>query len=439
MSLSRREFLRNARRHRRRRRRGRPDRRPVLARRAICRRRRSRLRRARGARRRRARTRAKQLGATYADIRINRYRNRSVSLRTSPERGGTGKVNHVPGRDRERDLRLRRAGDPLRRLGLRRQSRGSRRTRSRGSTARRGRRSRKANAALQQQAGRSSRRCRRIATRYITPLTKDPFDVPIAGPAGVPAGGPRGGEEGAGRADRATPRSSFRTEDKYFASTEGSSIQQLILQTAPSFTATAVDFATRKSKSRSFQVAPGHRRLRARRARAACSSSAERVGDEAVEHLKAPSVEPGVKDLVLLPDAPRAHDPRVHRPLDRARSRARLRGQLRRHVVPGAARQAGQVPRRLDDRQRHRRPHAAARRCPPCGYDDDGVKTTQFARSSRTACSSATRRSATRRTWSARRSRAAAATPTASTRSRSSACPTSGSSPARDGTSRSTT
>ena len=41
--------------------------------------------------------RAKQLGATYADIRINRYRNRSISLRTSPERGAPDKVNHVPG------------------------------------------------------------------------------------------------------------------------------------------------------------------------------------------------------------------------------------------------------------------------------------------------------------------------------------------------------
>ena len=41
--------------------------------------------------------RARKLGATYADIRINRYRNRTVSLRTSPERGAPDKVNHVPG------------------------------------------------------------------------------------------------------------------------------------------------------------------------------------------------------------------------------------------------------------------------------------------------------------------------------------------------------
>src|SRR5262249_42273126 len=44
--------------------------------------------------------RAKKLGCSYADIRINRYRNRTVSLRTSPDRSAgmmSGKVNHVPG------------------------------------------------------------------------------------------------------------------------------------------------------------------------------------------------------------------------------------------------------------------------------------------------------------------------------------------------------
>src|SRR4029453_8552974 len=43
--------------------------------------------------------RARKLGCTYADIRINRYRNQIVSLRTSPDRASgatSGKVNHVP-------------------------------------------------------------------------------------------------------------------------------------------------------------------------------------------------------------------------------------------------------------------------------------------------------------------------------------------------------
>ena len=42
---------------------------------------------------------AKKLGCSYADIRINRYRNQFVSLSTRPDRGAgmmSGKVNTVP-------------------------------------------------------------------------------------------------------------------------------------------------------------------------------------------------------------------------------------------------------------------------------------------------------------------------------------------------------
>ena len=38
---------------------------------------------------------AKKLGASYADIRINRYRDQTIALRSTPE-PGTGKINHVP-------------------------------------------------------------------------------------------------------------------------------------------------------------------------------------------------------------------------------------------------------------------------------------------------------------------------------------------------------
>src|SRR5512139_2144637 len=39
--------------------------------------------------------RARKAGATYADIRINRYRSQMVSLRSQPD-FATGKLNHVP-------------------------------------------------------------------------------------------------------------------------------------------------------------------------------------------------------------------------------------------------------------------------------------------------------------------------------------------------------
>src|SRR6185503_5220928 len=41
-------------------------------------------------------SRARALGASYADIRINRYRDQVVSLRSSPDRD-SGTLNHVPG------------------------------------------------------------------------------------------------------------------------------------------------------------------------------------------------------------------------------------------------------------------------------------------------------------------------------------------------------
>ena len=92
--------------------------------------------------------------------------------------------------------------------------------------------------------------------------------------------------------------------------------------------------------------------------RADMLGQARRVGEEAVAHLKAPSVSPGVKDLVLLPThlGLTIHESIGHSTeLDRALG---YEANLRRHVVPDA-RQARQVPRRLRDRQFQRRSHPA--------------------------------------------------------------------------------
>ena len=240
--------------------------------------------------------RAKQLGATYADIRINRYRNRSISLRTSPERGAPDKVNHVPG-----VLETGSFG-----FGVRVIHSGSwgfaaspqvtkeaigRATDDAVAIA-------KANAALQ-------RRPVQLAPvpayrdKYATPHTRDPFEVPIQDQLAYL----QRVHDAAGKVKGMRGMNSsmvFRTEDKYFASSEGSSIQQLILQTAPSFTATAVDMASRKSKSRSFQVNPvtaGYEHVES----SGMLQHAERLATEALEHLSAPSVEPGIKDLILMP------------------------------------------------------------------------------------------------------------------------------------------
>ena len=64
--------------------------------------------------------------------------------------------------------------------------------------------------------------------------------------------------------------------------------------------------------------------------RADLAGNARRVGEEVVNHLKAPVRGAGEEGPRPPADAPRPHDPRVDRPLDRARPRARLRGELRR-------------------------------------------------------------------------------------------------------------
>ena len=219
----------------------------------------------------------------------------------------------------------------------------------------------------------------------------------------------------------------FRTEDKYFASTRG------LVHPAAHHADRAV--VQRRPRSTS-------RRARARRAASRCSrsprgyehieacgmlESAERIGSEAVEHLAAPSVEPGIKDLVLLPShlALTIHESIGHSTeLDRALGyEANFAGTS---FLAPPEKMMGKFQFGSPTGERDRRPHAAA------GDVDRGLRRRRreghlAGTSSRTACSRPTRRSATRRIWSARRSRAAAATPTASTASRSSACRTSGS------------
>jgi len=243
--------------------------------------------------------RARKLGCSYADVRINRYRNRTVGLRTSPDRSagtGSGKHHHVPSIAESETfgfgVRVLRQGvwgfaasplvakDEIARV-----------TAEAVAIAR-------ANAVLR---GRPVELAPVPAyrDRYTTPFERDPFDVSIAEQLALLQEIHETAKQVAG-VTNVTSSLVFRTEDKYFASSEGSSIQQLILQTYPGFSATAVDFAKRKSKSRAFQVVPvtgGYEHVE----RCGMRDAARRVAEEAVEHLAAPSVEPGIKDLVLMP------------------------------------------------------------------------------------------------------------------------------------------
>ena len=187
----------------------------------------------------------------------------------------------------------------------------------------------------------------------------------------------------------------FVNEQKYFASTEGSHIEQSLIRSYPSFSVTAVDRTHRQVlRAQRAHRADGHG-LRVRREPIRCSrkrASPPRKRSRCTRRSRRRRPE----DADPPPVEPVAHDPRVGRPPDRARSRARLRGELRRHQLPHH-RQAREVRVRLEARQHRRRQDAGARdgdlRLRRRRREDDAL-----ARSSRTACSSTTRRRATRRT-----------------------------------------
>ena len=93
----------------------------------------------------------------------------------------------------------------------------------------------------------------------------------------------------------------FRSEDKYFASSEGSSIQQLIVQTFGGASANAVDRQKGVSRTRNYQptqVSAGYEYV----PRMNFPENAQRIREEVMEHLGAPAVTPGKKDLVLMPN-----------------------------------------------------------------------------------------------------------------------------------------
>ena len=93
----------------------------------------------------------------------------------------------------------------------------------------------------------------------------------------------------------------FVNEHKYFASTEGSHIEQSLIRSYPSFSVTAVDKATGKFYSRDVaDRADGHG-LRVRRGLSRCSKEARVAAEEAVAMHKAKPAQAGQKTLILHP------------------------------------------------------------------------------------------------------------------------------------------
>jgi TldD protein len=319
---------------------------------------------------------AKSLGCSYADIRINRYRNQTVSLSTRPDRGAgmmSGKMNNVPAVFETGSfgfgVRVLHSGtwgfpaspkvtkDEIARI-----------TTDAVTIA-------KANAALQKKPVQLAP-VAAYQDKWATPFKKNPFDVPIQDKLALLSAVHEKARVTKGVMGVQSSMV-FRSEDKYFASSEGSNIQQLILQVAPTFGATAVDFMTRKTKTRTLQIAPktsGYEHIES----CGLLENAERVGAEAVEHLSAPSVTPGAKDIILMPShlALVIHESIGHSTeLDRALGyEANFAGTS--FVAPpekvlGKLEIGSKLMNIMGDRTL---PEAMA----TVGYDDDGVKATSF-------------------------------------------------------------
>jgi TldD protein len=313
--------------------------------------------------------RAKAAGASYADIRINRYRTQDVGLRVQADRA-TGRPVEVPSVSDAGSF-----GFGLRVLAEGAWGFSASHEVTREAIARA--------AAEAVEIARANAPLRRAPIRlaatqsyrdtYRTKVVIDPFSVPIEQKLELLRTVAAEARKIAG-VFSVIGSIEARLEDRFFVSTEGSVIEQHVYQIAPMVTATAVH-AGSKVKSRYYRphsVCAGYEVVE----RADMVGNARRIGEEAVAHLQAPSVSPGVKDLVLLPThlSLTIHESIGHSTeLDRALGfEANYAGTS--FLTPeklGKFRVGSEIVNFQGDRTR---PESLS----TCGYDDDGVKTRQF-------------------------------------------------------------
>lgn len=312
---------------------------------------------------------AKKLKATYCDIRIGRYRDQRISLRANSDRA-TGRTLEVPGVSENSSFGF----------GVRVIVNGAwgfasspivtpeeivRITGEAATIAR-------ANASIQPRPIQLAP-TKAYKDRWVSPYEVDPFDVPAEDKIELLHKVVAAIKKDK-RVFSGTANLDFRSEDKYFASSEGSSIQQFVLQTFGGASATAVDFQKALSKQRNYQptqLSSGYEYV----AKMNMAENAERIREEVIEHLSAPPVKPGKKDLILMPShlMLTIHESVGHpTELDRALGyEANYAGTS--YITPATIgkRIASDTVTFYGDKTY---PQALA----TCGYDDDGVKTTKF-------------------------------------------------------------
>ena len=132
-----------------------------------------------------------------------------------------------------------------------------------------------------------------------SPISKDPFAVPVARQAALVLGANARALKVKG-IKYATAGMNLALEDKAYASTDGSYLQQRIYRSQPYMTVTAVDAAAGDFETRSLDAAPAQRGYE-QIEEAFAPEAIDRIADEAAQKLQAPFVKPGKYDLVIVP------------------------------------------------------------------------------------------------------------------------------------------
>jgi TldD protein len=312
---------------------------------------------------------ARKAGASYADIRINRYRSQAVAMRSQPD-FSSGTLNHVPMVSDSESF-----GFGLRVLADGAWGFSASHLVTRDEIARAAKDAveiARANAPLRREPVRLAP-VKAHTGVYKTAVAKDPFAVPIAEKLDLLRSINQEVKKVQG-VFSATGSIAQRMEHRFFASTEGSVLEQQVYQISPEMTATAVERG-RKTKSRTYRphaVCAGYEAV----ARAKMPEEARRVGEEAVNHLKAPSVKPGRRDLVLMPRhlGLTIHESIGHSTeLDRALGyEANFAGTS--FLTPDKLNKFRVGSEIVNFRGDRTRPESLS----TCGWDDDGVATMEF-------------------------------------------------------------
>ncbi|MCP9493873.1 MAG: TldD/PmbA family protein [Pyrinomonadaceae bacterium MAG19_C2-C3] len=229
---------------------------------------------------------AKKLGATYTDIRINRYRVESISTRERQVQSVARGSNFGFGvRVLVKGTWGFAASPNVTRAEV------ERATREAVEIAR-------ANSTIQRRPVRLAPAPKVIA-KWKSQFERDPFEVPVDDKIGFLL---KLNEAALGVKGVSFVNSSMAwvNEQKYLATSDGSRIEQYLIRGYPTFTVTAIDRATNDFQTRN-SIAEGSSAGYEYTEKYDWFAEAKQAGEEAVGKLKAKSIEPGKYDLILHP------------------------------------------------------------------------------------------------------------------------------------------